>query len=206
MTEAQAKQEDNLTPEQRAKKAAKEAQRLEKLAKFEAKQKKLKEAKENAVAKPKVEKVKKEHVRTIDFDESTPIGEKKVFVGEMAASYDPKNVEQKWYGWWEKSGFFKPECHGDIKNTKGVYVIPIPPPNVTGSLHLGHALTLSIQDSLTRWKRMNGYAALYTPGSDHAGIATQAVVEKKLKRERNITRHDLGREAFVKEVWTWKEK
>ena len=82
----------------------------------------------------------------------------------------------------------------------------IPPPNVTGSLHLGHALTSSIQDSITRWNRMKGKITLWVPGSDHAGIATQVVVEKKLKRERNLTRHDLGREKFVEEAWKWKNE
>lgn len=82
----------------------------------------------------------------------------------------------------------------------------MPPPNVTGTLHLGHALMCSVEDTLTRWHRMLGHETLWCPGFDHAGIATQVVVEKKLKREQNKTRHDLGREAFVKEIWKWKEE
>ena len=82
----------------------------------------------------------------------------------------------------------------------------IPPPNVTGALHIGHALTNAIQDALVRWHRMQGREALWVPGTDHAGIATQSVVEKMLKRTRNVTRHDLGREPFVAEVWKWKDQ
>lgn len=85
------------------------------------------------------------------------------------------------------------------------FVMMLPPPNVTGSLHLGHALLLSIEDTLVRWKRMNGYETLYLPGMDHAGISTQNVVENKLWKEKQITRHDLGREKFLEEVWKWKE-
>ena len=84
-------------------------------------------------------------------------------------------------------------------------MIVIPPPNVTGTLHLGHALTNAIEDSIVRWHRMTGKRTLWVPGCDHAGIATQTVVEKKIKRDSNQSRHDLGREAFLKEVWKWKE-
>ena len=83
-------------------------------------------------------------------------------------------------------------------------MIAIPPPNVTGALHIGHALTNAIEDALVRWHRMRGETTLWNPGTDHAGIATQVVVEKRLMRERQLTRHQLGREAFVDEVWTWK--
>ena len=82
----------------------------------------------------------------------------------------------------------------------------IPPPNVTGTLHLGHALTCAVEDSLTRWHRALGHETVWFPGFDHAGIATQVVVEKKLKREKNVSRHDLGREAFIGEIWKWKEE
>lgn len=85
-------------------------------------------------------------------------------------------------------------------------MICIPPPNVTGALHIGHALTNAVQDTLVRWNRMRGITTLWNPGTDHAGIATQVVVEKKIKREQGLSRHDLGREAFVKEVWKWKEQ
>ena len=86
------------------------------------------------------------------------------------------------------------------------FVMVMPPPNVTGTLHLGHALMCSVEDALTRWHRMLGHETVWYPGFDHAGIATQVVVEKKLKREQNLTRHDLGREEFIKEIWKWKEE
>ena len=89
-------------------------------------------------------------------------------------------------------------------SNKPKFVIVIPPPNVTGALHIGHALTNSIQDTIVRWRRMGGYEALWVPGTDHAGIATQTVVEKKLQREEGITRHDLGREKFLERVFEWK--
>uniref|UniRef100_A0A8C4WJL3 Valine--tRNA ligase n=1 Tax=Gopherus evgoodei TaxID=1825980 RepID=A0A8C4WJL3_9SAUR len=124
--------------------------------------------------------------------------------GPMPDAYSPQYVEAAWYPWWESQGFFKPEygrqCVSE-PNPKGLFMMCIPPPNVTGSLHLGHALTNAIQDALTRWHRMRGETTLWNPGCDHAGIATQVVVEKKLWRERGQTRHDLGREAFVREVW-----
>lgn len=117
------------------------------------------------------------------------------------SSYDPPTVEAAWYSWWEKQGFFDP----DVTNKDGeVFSIVIPPPNVTGSLHLGHALTNSIQDCIVRFHRMNGKRVLWVPGTDHAGIATQAVVEKQLYKLEKKTRQELGREEFVKRVWEWK--
>jgi len=117
--------------------------------------------------------------------------------------YNPKIVEDKIYQLWIKSGFFNPDKLP--KNHKKPYTIVIPPPNVTGELHMGHALNAVIQDILIRWKRMQGFKTLWLPGTDHAGIATQNVVEKKLKKQGK-TRFDLGREKFIKEVWKWKEK
>ncbi len=117
----------------------------------------------------------------------------------MQDRYNPKEVEGRIYKWWEDSGFFKAED----KSTKRPFAIILPPPNVTGFLHIGHALDTSIQDCLIRWKRMRGFNALWLPGTDHAGISTQSVVEKDLKKQ-NITRHQLGREAFVQKVWEWK--
>ncbi|KAM4697001.1 valine--tRNA ligase [Rhinophrynus dorsalis] len=127
----------------------------------------------------------------------------------MPDSYSPQYVESAWYSWWEKEGFFKPEYGRSSvsePSPKGMFMMCIPPPNVTGSLHLGHALTNAIQDSLTRWHRMRGELTLWNPGCDHAGIATQVVVEKKLWRESGRTRHDLGREGFIEEVWKWKRE
>jgi len=122
---------------------------------------------------------------------------------KLSKTYNPKIVEEKIYKLWLKSGFFNPDKLPE--RHKKPYAIVIPPPNVTGKLHMGHALNAVIQDTLIRWKRMQGFKALWLPGTDHAGIATQNVVEKKLKKE-NLTRFDLGREKFIEEVWKWKEK
>lgn len=115
--------------------------------------------------------------------------------------YNPSDVESKNYQFWEKSGFFKSQD----KSTKPPFSIILPPPNVTGFLHLGHALDHTIQDLLIRWKRMSGFNTMWLPGTDHAGIATQAVVEKELKKE-GLTRQQLGREKFVEKVWDWKHQ
>ncbi|KDO61636.1 hypothetical protein CISIN_1g001289mg [Citrus sinensis] len=135
-------------------------------------------------------------------DPETPLGEKKRMSKQMAKEYNPSSVEKSWYSWWENSGYFI----ADNKSSKPSFVIVLPPPNVTGALHIGHALTTAIQDTIIRWRRMSGYNALWVPGMDHAGIATQVVVEKKLMRERKLTRHDIGREQFVSEVWKWKDE
>ena len=123
----------------------------------------------------------------------------------MATEYLPTEVEAAWYDWWEERGLFKPESAGRGRPgpERRTFAMVLPPPNVTGALHIGHALTVSIQDVLARWRRMHGDAVIWIPGLDHAGIATQTVVEKKLSKERGLTRHDLGREAFVDEVWAW---
>lgn len=120
---------------------------------------------------------------------------------EQSKGYDPKAVETKWYEYWLDSGLFEAK----VDSTKEPFVIVIPPPNVTGSLHMGHALNNTIQDILTRKARMEGKAVLWLPGTDHAGIATQNVVEKELAKE-GLTKEDLGREAFVERVWRWKEE
>jgi valyl-tRNA synthetase len=124
---------------------------------------------------------------------------------ELPPRYNALETEAKWYPLWEDKGFFRPQsdCSGK-DNSKNRYVIVIPPPNVTGILHMGHALNNSIQDILVRWQRMKGKDTLWVPGVDHAGIATQNVVEKKLAKEKK-TRQQLGRENFLKEVWKWKE-
>ncbi len=122
---------------------------------------------------------------------------------ELSKVYNPKEVEEKIYNLWLKSGFFNPDkLSGKRKKT---FTIVIPPPNITGSLHMGHALNATIQDILIRWKRLQGYKTLWLPGTDHAGIATQNVVEKELKKE-GLTRFELGREKFLERVWQWKEK
>jgi len=120
---------------------------------------------------------------------------------KLAKGYEPQQVEQKWYRHWEEQGYF----HGDETSSKPHYSIVIPPPNVTGVLHMGHALNNTLQDVLCRWKRMTGHEVLWMPGTDHAGIATQNVVEKQLAADGN-DRHDLGRENFIKRVWQWREE
>lgn len=119
----------------------------------------------------------------------------------MPTTYDPKAAEQKWYDYWMQGKFFEAGKRPDAET----YTIVIPPPNVTGMLHIGHALDFTLQDILIRTKRMQGYDALWLPGTDHAGIATQTRVEQKL-REQGISRYDLGREAFLEKVWEWKDE
>lgn len=119
---------------------------------------------------------------------------------QLGKSYDPAPIEDKWYARWVEEGLFK----ADSSSPKPAFSIVIPPPNVTGSLHVGHALDNTLQDILSRTKRMQGYEVLWLPGTDHAGIATQNVVERSLAKE-GISRHDLGRQEFVKKVWEWKE-
>ncbi|MBU6405500.1 MAG: class I tRNA ligase family protein, partial [Proteobacteria bacterium] len=117
----------------------------------------------------------------------------------MQASFEPGPIESKWYARWEQQGCFKPAGNGDP------YCILLPPPNVTGTLHMGHAFQQTIMDALIRHARMSGKRTLWQGGSDHAGIATQKIVENQLAAEGK-TRHDLGREAFVERVWQWKEQ
>lgn len=124
----------------------------------------------------------------------------------LSSRYESKESEAERYRWWEESGFFRPLSDRDAKSAGEPYTIVIPPPNVTGILHMGHALNNTIQDILIRWERMRGKNALWVPGVDHAGIATQNVVEKKIAREQKKTRHEIGREALLQEIWTWKNQ
>ncbi len=119
----------------------------------------------------------------------------------LPSVYDPKEVEDKWYEFWEKENLF----HAEIDSKKRPFTIVIPPPNVTGQLHMGHALNNTLQDILIRTKRMQGYSALWLPGTDHAGIATEAKVKEQLADE-GLSKYDLGREKFLERVWEWKEK
>ena len=121
---------------------------------------------------------------------------------DLPKQYDPQEAQRRWYAFWLERGYF----HATASPDKPPYCIVIPPPNVTGALHLGHALNNTLQDILIRWRRMQGYDALWMPGTDHAGIATQAVVEKRLLEEEKKTRHDIGREALVKRIWAWKDE
>ncbi len=120
---------------------------------------------------------------------------------EIPKVYDPKSSEDKWYPFWESKGYFV----ADVNSPKPPYVMVIPPPNVTGTLHMGHMLVCTLHDIVARWRRMSGDNVLWLPGMDHAGIATQNVVERQLQQEK-LTRHDLGRDAFEKRVWEWKAK
>ncbi len=123
---------------------------------------------------------------------------------QLPKSYDPQAVEDRLYQWWEENGYFKPESQCYLRDDEPKFVITIPPPNVTGTLHMGHALTSAIEDLMTRYYRMKGARTLYVPGADHAGIATQSVVEKKLAKEGR-RRQDMSRSDFLEEVWDWKE-
>ncbi|CAG6014988.1 unnamed protein product [Menidia menidia] len=186
----------------------KEAKKKEKLEKFQQKKEMEAKKKTQPPAEKKAKPEKKE-LGVITYDVATAAGEKKDVVAPLPDSYSPQYVEAAWYPWWERQGFFKPEYGKKSvseQNHRGTFMMCIPPPNVTGSLHLGHALTNAIQDCLTRWHRMRGETTLWNPGCDHAGIATQVVVEKKLMREKGLSRHDLGRDNFIQEVWKWKNE
>src|SRR3979411_27435 len=121
---------------------------------------------------------------------------------ELPKQYDPREAQQRWLQFWDEHGYF----HSRPNPNRKPYCIVIPPPNVTGALHLGHALNNTLQDILIRMKRMQGFNTHWMPGTDHAGIATQAVVERRLFEEEKKTRHDLGREGLVKRIWDWKDK
>jgi len=123
-------------------------------------------------------------------------------VSELPKQYDHAAAQDRWYRFWEEQGYF----HSQPDSRRKPYTIVIPPPNVTGALHLGHALNNTLQDVLIRQKRMQGFETLWMPGTDHAGIATQAVVERRLFEEENTTRHDLGREGLVERIWEWKQE
>eukprot|EP00042_Codosiga_hollandica_P044314 m.434676 g.434676 ORF g.434676 m.434676 type:complete len:1081 (-) comp56759_c0_seq4:1545-4787(-) len=188
---------------------AKEVETMEKMLKFLNKVNRNAEPAAPKAPKPTAAKPVK---AAVEYTYTSPApGQKKDTSGPMPPSYNPREVEDSWHAWWEANGFFRPEYiqnHANIpcEDPEKTFTIVIPPPNVTGSLHIGHALSTALEDSLTRWHRMTGKAALFNPGCDHAGIATQSVVEKKLKRESNLTKFDLGREKFIERVWEWKEQ
>src|SRR5258708_32443547 len=121
---------------------------------------------------------------------------------DLAKAYDPKEAQERWLRFWEERGYFS--SRPDESRTP--YTIVIPPPNVTGALHLGHALNNTLQDILVRWRRMQGFNGLWVPGTDHAGIATQAMVEKRIRETEKKTRHDIGRDELVKRIWAWKDQ
>ncbi len=121
---------------------------------------------------------------------------------ELPKAYAPKAVEEKWYSWWEEHGYF----YAEVEKDRRPYCITIPPPNVTGELHMGHALQHSVHDAIIRFKRMQGYNTLCLPGTDHAGIATQMKVEQQLWQEEKKSRWDVGRDEMVRRIWAWTEK
>ena len=119
---------------------------------------------------------------------------------ELAKTYEPQEVEDRIYRFWEEGGYFHAEAHPDKKP----YTIVMPPPNITGQLHMGHALDETLQDILIRWRRMQGYEALWVPGTDHASIATEAKIVEAMAKE-GLTKEDLGRDGFLERAWAWKE-
>lgn len=195
-----------------SKAGAKDAKKAEKLAKFNAKAAVKAAAASTSESKDgKKEKAAPAKAKKADepeFVNTTPAGEKKDMSQPMANGYNPIAVESAWYDWWDAQGYFKPELNPETGKAKeeGLFVIPAPPPNVTGSLHIGHGLTVAIQDTLVRWNRMLGKTTLFVPGFDHAGISTQAVVEGRIWKLEGKTRHDYGREAFLEKVWAWKDE
>ena len=124
---------------------------------------------------------------------------------ELAKSFEPQAIEKHWYSVWESAGYFRPATDVTTPAPAPAYCIMLPPPNVTGTLHMGHAFQHTLMDALTRYHRMRGDNTLWQPGTDHAGIATQIVVERQLDQQ-NIKRRELGREEFLKRVWQWKEE
>eukprot|EP01025_Chloroclados_australasicus_P060277 TRINITY_DN771_c5_g1_i1.p1 TRINITY_DN771_c5_g1~~TRINITY_DN771_c5_g1_i1.p1 ORF type:complete len:1316 (-),score=198.99 TRINITY_DN771_c5_g1_i1:331-4227(-) len=197
-------------PEKEAKKKAKALEKEKKKQKAKEKAEKAKQQSNGGVnekkkkAKEEAEEKKKKEAEEIQAEieaakAAAGNGQKKDLSRPMFKGYLPAAVETGWYEWWEKCGYFQPDLNSDKKP----FVMVIPPPNVTGALHIGHALTNAVEDTITRWRRMMGYNTIWVPGTDHAGIATQTVVEKKLARERKITRHDIGREVFLEEVHAW---
>ncbi|TVU34254.1 hypothetical protein EJB05_16085 [Eragrostis curvula] len=200
----QEKQLDEKELERKMRKDQKAKEKEEK--RLKAKQKEAARLQATSDGPKKSEKKQKkkavENENPEDFvDPDTPHGRKKLLAPQMAKQYSPSVVEKAWYAWWESSGYFG----ADSASTKPPFVIVLPPPNVTGALHIGHALTVAIEDAMIRWRRMSGFIALWVPGVDHAGIATQVVVEKKLMREKKLTRHDIGRDNFIAEAFTMDE-
>ncbi|KAM9940527.1 hypothetical protein OXX80_000007 [Metschnikowia pulcherrima] len=195
--------------EKTAKEIEKEKKKAEKMAKFLAKkQKQEADAKVKPAAEKKPKKEKKVAEPVPEWTDLTKPGEKKQLASlddPAFKAYNPKNVESSWYAWWEQQKFFEPKLAAGKLQDAGSFTIAAPPPNVTGALHIGHALTFAIQDSLIRYNRMKGKTTLYLPGFDHAGISTQSVVEKQVWKTEGKTRHDYGREKFVEKVWEWKE-
>lgn len=181
-----------------------EKKKLEALEKLKAKELKKKQLAD--ACKPGEKALKKKVFEAKEkYVNDTPVGERKDMSKPMLDTYDPAAVESAWDAWWTKQKLFEVTAEKAKTFPKEKrFVMLLPPPNVTGQLHLGHTLMGAIEDSLTRWKRMNGYCALWIPGTDHAGISCQTVVEKKILKEEGKYRKDFTREEFLKKVWAWK--
>ncbi|XP_061912751.1 valine--tRNA ligase, mitochondrial [Entelurus aequoreus] len=179
---------------------------------LQAEKQKRRKQRENAILSTQHNKADEELVKWTEkerilYTAHIPPGSKKDTTLPLPSAYSPDYVESRWYQWWEKERFFSPEQHTKLSHAVDQnFVLCIPPPNVTGTLHLGHALTVAIEDALVRWRRMQGQRVLWVPGCDHAGIATQTVVERMLLRETGKRRQDFTREEFLKEVWKWKHE
>uniref|UniRef100_A0A7N2N037 valine--tRNA ligase n=1 Tax=Quercus lobata TaxID=97700 RepID=A0A7N2N037_QUELO len=195
-------------------KELKKQKALEKAAKLQAQQTSTNRKKSE---KKMVKRGGKEENSEDFFDPETPFGEKKRLSSQMAKQYSPTAVEKSIFilDFADLGGMHGERNLGSLLQMRRApnphllssFILQIlPPPNVTGALHIGHALTAAVEDTIICWRRMSGYNTLWVPGMDHAGIATQVVVEKKIIRERKLTRHDIGREKFISEVWDWKNK
>ena len=172
-----------------------------------ARQKELKKKQMQEMCKQKNKKATTNLAKAQKYKDPTIQGEKKDISAVEPDTYDPTYVESSWDAWWQKKGFFKVDINEAKKNPRDKnFIMLLPPPNVTGSLHLGHTLMGAIEDAIIRYKRLKGYCALWVPGTDHAGIATQSVVEKKIFKEEGKYRTDFKREDFIKKVWDWKKK
>ena len=172
----------------------------EKINKKDLKKKRMQELCQQKNKKTNLSNIKK-------YIDKTNPGDKKDISGEFPEYYDPSYVESAWNAWWQKEKFFYIDFNEAIKKPRDKrFVMLLPPPNVTGSLHLGHALMATIEDTIIRYKRLKGYVSLWVPGVDHAGISTQSVVEKKLLKDEGKFRNDYTREEFVNRVWKWKEE
>ena len=176
----------------------------EQLAKEKALAKELKKKQMMEACKPKTATAQIKKV--VKYTDKTVPGEKKDFSQPMPESYDPSYVESAWDAWWQKKNFFKTDVNEAKQKPRDKrFIMILPPPNVTGSLHLGHTLMGAIEDAIVRYKRLKGYSALWVPGTDHAGIATQSVVEKKILKEQGKYRTDFTRQESVEKVWEWKK-
>ncbi|XP_052873489.1 valine--tRNA ligase-like [Anopheles cruzii] len=197
-------QAELVETEKQFKKEAKKAAKLAKLAKLQEKLNKKQQQEQQSAVKPKTEKKVKETKEAIMYGGTTREGEKKDLTGPFPDAYSPQYVEAAWYSWWEKEGFFKTKYGRNLNISNGQFVMVIPSPNVTGSLHMGHALTNAIEDAITRWHRMKGHIALFVPRCHNSRIAFQLAQMRWRKGQQ--TRRDLEREKFIDKIWQWRNE